>query len=509
VTVQEKPASLEAVANLFRALRGRGIRYCHWKSNTRLELALRGRTDLDLLVDRAHSQAFRQVLFEHDVKPIAAPPGKRYPGLEDYLGFDPASGQSFHLHVHYQLVLGEQFVKNYRLPLETQFLDSVRQQCGVNVPALELELIVLALRALLKYRDRDALKDVLSIRSPGLPPHILDEIRSLLAQTTLEQVAERLARVADVAPAEVVLEFLRTVVATPRAGYQFYRLRQRVRQALRPYQRYSRPQATLKYFQEMWRRRRSFLKFSPNRGMTPVNGGVTLALVGADGAGKSTMCQMLAKWLSWKLDVHVYYLGSKQPSRLSRGLYLVFRMARRSQRAVARALGEAHLFSRWVGGLRDGLLCLHHLSIGQDRYRRYLAGRKKALDGSVVIFDRYPLETISTRREYRLLDGPQIPLTVAGEHGPIIRALARMEEDLYRRFHLPDYLFVLDVSPDVSMQRKPDHSLAAVEAKTQAVGELTTTAQRDAGKSRLFHLNADLPFETVVSQLKSKLWEAL
>lgn len=508
VPAGERSVGLEALANLTRALHQQGVRYCHWKSNLRLEQSLRGQTDLDLLVDRRHSEVFRRILYEQNVKPVLAPPGKRYPGIEDYVGFDPTSGQLFHLHVHYQLVLGEQFVKNYRLPLESQLLDSVQLRHGVNTPAPEWEIIVLSIRALLKYRDRDVIKDILSIRSPGLPTHILKEIEFLLGQTSLERITETLTGVADIVPADAVVEFLKTVVDTPRAGYSLYRLRERVRRALRGYQRHSRWRATVLYFREMWRRRK-VLKSSADRMMTPINGGMSLAIIGADGAGKSTMCQMLAQWLAGRLDVRSYYLGSKQPSRRSELLYILFRMARRSQRAVGRRLGEGHVLSRWMAELRDSLLCTHHLSIGRDRYRRCRTGRKEAMAGSIVIFDRYPLESISTRPGFRLLDGPQIPMTVGEEKGTIRRAFARVEQDLYHNMRLPDTLFVLDVSPDVSLQRKPDHNRATVEAKIRAVEELMAMADADAKEFSLVHLNADLPFEDVLGELRAKIWEVI
>src|SRR5512143_2542222 len=291
---QEKSVGLEAVADLFQALGRQGVRFCHWKSNLRLENGLYGQTDLDLLVDRKQSQIFRQVLSQHDVKPVLAPPGKRYPAVEDYLGFDAASGKLFHLHVHYQLVLGEQFVKNYRLPLEAHFLDSALFRHGVRIPTPEMEISILALRALLKYRDRDAIKDILLFRSPGLPAHIRNEIEYLLKQTSVDNLSQTLMEIADVVPSSTVLEFLNTVVETPRAGFTFYRLREQVRWALRVYQRSNRLQATLKYFQEAWQRRKR-LKLSPARKMTLPSGGATIGLIGADGAGKSTMCQRLAQ----------------------------------------------------------------------------------------------------------------------------------------------------------------------------------------------------------------------
>jgi thymidylate kinase len=530
-TAQENPVALEAVAGLFQTLNRHGVRYCHWKSNLRLERGLLGQTDLDLLVDPDHSQMFKRILAELNVKPVLAAPGREYPAIEHYLGFDPASGKLFHLHVHYQLVLGEQFVKNYRLPLEAHVLDSIQLRHEVKIPTPELELIVLSLRALLKYRDRDVIKDVFSIRSPGLPDHIRNEIEWLLAQTSLERVAQTAKHVAAHVPAGVVLEFLHTFVHNPRAGYRLFRLRQRVRRALSAYQRGDRLQAVLKYFREAWRRRK-LLRLSPIKNMTRPGGGVTLALVGADGSGNSTMCQKLARWLAWKLDVHIFYLGSKQPSRRSKSLYLLFRMARRSHRAVCGVLGERHILSHSFAAVRQSLLYSHCLSIAHDRYARVQAGRQQAAAGSIVIYDRYPLETISTRVEHRLLDGPNIPRIANGDNGSLTRAFARAEENLYRKIHPPDILCVLDVSPDVSLQRKPDHQRAVIEAKSRVVSELALLAQETVplgspdpwpdpprpppvltggagGGPNVILIDANRPVEEVLSQLKTKVWEAL
>ncbi|MDI9547488.1 MAG: hypothetical protein QM346_07780 [Chloroflexota bacterium] len=499
---------LRAIAELMQALADQGIRYCHWKSNLRLAVSLDGRTDLDLLVDRRDALRFRALLLEHDVKPVLAPPGKRYPGLEDYLGFDAESGRMFHLHVHYQLVLGEQFVKNYRLPLEERFLASARLRDGVMVPAPELELIVLTLRALLKYRDRDVVKDVLTIRSPGIPEPILEEVHYLLAQTTTEQVERMLDAVAGAVPADVVQEALRLLTESPRAGYRLFDLRRRTRQALRPLQRTSRLRASITYLRELWSRRNTFLRFAPARGMTSAQGGLSFALVGADGAGKSTLSALLAEWLGWKLDVHAHYLGSKQPSRRSRALYIVFRMARRSQRHAGQWFGERSLPAKALASLRDALLGVYHISIGWDRKARYQAGTKQALSGSIVLYDRFPLEAISSDAGFRMLDGPQISSNGNGS-GLIMSGLAAAEERLYRRMRPPDILFVLDVNPEVALQRKPDHERSAVEAKSRAIGELAAMSSDALSEFRLVHVDAGQPLDAVLRRLKAQIWKAL
>jgi thymidylate kinase len=490
---------MNRVDALFHALNRRGVRYCHWKSNLRLEMGLRGQTDLDLLVDEHQRQLFREILAEYEVMPILAPPEKRYPAIENYLGFDPHNGRLFHLHVHYQLVMGEQFVKSYVLPLADRFLDSFRLQNGVKVPSPELELIVLSIRALLKYRDRDVIKDILSIRSPGLPPHILAEIYWLLAQTSLPQVSQTLAEMAWIVPGEAVAEFLRTVVATPRAGYKLFRLRQEVRRALRTYQRHGRFSAWWHYVTELWRRR-TILRFRPTSKMTLSPNGLTLALVGVDGAGKTTLSREVTRWLSWKLDVRQYYLGSKQPSWLSRSLYWLFRIARRSHRTFSDRFGEHNVVAKWLEAWRHAFLQAHALSIGHDRYRRFLAGRKAAGNGVVVIFDRFPLAAA--------LDGPKIHLAANGNKGGITAVFSRHEQHIYHHFHPPNLLVLLEVTPAVSLARKPDHVPQAIAHKNQVLGQLTAEHRQNALEANWICIDANPPLADVLVALKREIWQA-
>lgn len=491
----EKDAPLSAAVRLLDLLNQAGVRYCHWKSNLRLAESLAGRTDLDLLVDRRDEQTFRRILSEQGFKPLTDPPGKSFPGLEHQLGFDWQTGGLIHLHVHFQLVLGEQHVKNYLLPLETFFLDSTHQRFGVKTPPPELELIVLSLRALLKYRDRDGLKDILSIRSPGIPAHILNELSWLLEQITPLEFEKSLAAISEVVPAAAVREFLAVIQSHPRDGWKLLRLRSAVRRSLRRYQRRSRAAAAAAYFRSLWRVSRR-----GERQMGLTGGGKRIALVGVDGSGKTTLSHALTSWLSWKVDTHLLYLGSKQPSKRSEILYWIFRAARRSQTKISRRWGASHPLARLAGRVRQSLLAQHYLSIGADRYWRYRLSERLAAGGSVVIFDRFPFEAP--------LDGPEIGRMTADDPDRLASA-AQRELDLYERFKPVDLLILLETSAEISSQRKPDHPEEVIEAKHEALASLKQRLEQPGCPWKWVTIDAGRPMDEVLLAAKRATWEAL
>jgi hypothetical protein len=494
--------TIPSLADLLDEFARQQIRYCHWKSNEHLAAGLAGLTDLDLLVDVGDAPRLREVLRGKGLRKLTPPPTKDFPGMEHFLGFDHDSGRLYHLHIHEQLVLGEEHVKNHRLPLERRFLESARPLDGVPVPSPELELAVLVVRALLKYRDRDVVKDVLGIRSPGLRDTIRAELDWLLDRTAVDEVRAALQEAA-VVPSDVVVRFLQTYQREPRAGTTFVLLRSRLRSSLRGVRRHGWTSTMARRLAARWRRRGS-----PAR-MTPASGGRTIALVGADGSGKSTVSQQLARWLGWKLDVRVHYLGSKSPSRRSRWSYLAFRALRRSHRAASGKFGPASAPAGVLATARDVVLGIHHLAVGHDRARLLREGRRDARGGRVVIFDRFPLAALSSRREHLVLDGPRIRTALGEPLGRLVRGLAAREERLYRTFGLPDHLVVLHVSANVAAARKPDHRPEVLAAKGRAADELGGLAERSDAAIGPIHVDADRPLDAVLLDLKRSLWDVL
>jgi hypothetical protein len=508
VSNSEPRAGLQVLAALFQKMNEQGIRYCHWKSTHGLPKALTGQTDLDLLVDRSHSRRFKEILYQSDFKPFVSHPRRQFPAIEDYLGFDQVTGRLIHLHIHYRLVLGEQYAKNYYLPLEKGFLDNTQIRSGVKVPVPELEIIVLVLRALLKYRDRDVIRDMLGVGySSGIPSAILDEFNYLLAQTTAENIARALDQHIGFVSPSLIFEFLTTIQESPRSGWTLYRLRRQVRRELAPYQRYSRLWARSLYYRVMlsrqWPFDRLLHRFLPgqDKRKIPVSGGLTVAFIGADGAGKSTIVQHIAKWLSWRLNVRTYYMGTSHPSVTTKIVKSISRLMMFSSAGCRRLCGKESSLTQLADGSKRLFECLRCLAEGRDRYNRYLSGQRKAAQGSIIIYDRYPMEAI--RVFNRTMDGPRIASMCNGHAGPLTTTLSLIEEKMYQKILPAEHVVVLHVSPEVSQARKPEHKRGMIEVKGQAISQM----ERDG--LDLIEIDADQPLEQVLLQIKSALWRLL
>ena len=74
-------AVLPIVQKLCDALRIENIDYCHWKSNNMLARSANGDNDLDLLINRADSTRFAEIVFRLGFKQVTAPVEKQMPGV--------------------------------------------------------------------------------------------------------------------------------------------------------------------------------------------------------------------------------------------------------------------------------------------------------------------------------------------------------------------------------------------------------------------------------------------
>lgn len=467
---------------LFEALDREGIRHCHFKSNLRLDRGLAGETDLDLLVAPADRARFTSLVRTLGFRGLRNPPGKRVPGLEDYLGLDAESGGLSHLHVHYRLVVGPQHAKSYALPMEELILANLIRRLGVPVPCPEIELLVLILRAILKLDPR-----ALRRRGSGVdelfPSDILEEFDELCATSNETRFTNLLSRAALPLGARDLLDFAHGVCRREVDVDRLRGLRERVLRALRPH-RWSSPARDLA--QRLARARGAL-----GGKKSLARQGASFALVGPDGSGKSTLVRALHRWLAWKLAARSVYLGLPKQSR-------TYRVLRRAEKVLQRL--EKGRKGRLLGGLwaRGGeyARCGRWLHSARCRRRRHRQIRRLVRRGVIVIADRYPLAEL--RRDDFSVDGPRIRAEFGDRH----RLLAALEERCYEAIGRPSCVFVLRASSAELERRKPD---LPPEVATRKVPLFASIAPAPG----LSIVDADRPYEKVLLEIKREIWSRL
>ncbi len=500
-----EPSTLALIQRLCQALEAERITYCHWKSNNALDRSASGDNDLDLLVSRADGPRFTELLYRLGFKQAKAPAEKQMPGVLDYFGYDAEADKLIHVHAHYQLIMGHDMTKDHRLPIERLYLESAVQGDVFKVPAAEFEFIVFVIRMVLKHATWDALLG----REGRLKTAERRELAYLQARINQERVVDILKRHLPYISVEL---FNNCIQALQPACSTWMRVKtgQWLQTKLQANARRPLP---VHIYLKLWRRaalaiRRRIFKSSSKYRLE--SGGAMIAIVGGDGAGKSTAVDALYAWLSKNFETTRVHLGKPAWSWTTMTIRAILKMGNLLRLYPVESSFQETLNQK--SPVSSGYpWLLREVCRARDRYWTYVKARCIAANGGLAILDRFPLPQIelmdgpqAERFIGQLMDGPRADQFISPRRASrFAKVLVRLEESYYHQIVSPELLIVLRVDPEIAVQRKTGEDASSVRERSTEIWKLnwehTDAHIVDGSQSK-----AD-----VLAEVKALIWSEL
>lgn len=308
--------TLGVVTELFSRFHAEGIVYCHWKSNEHLDASMAGATDFDLLIDRNAAPAVAAIFGDMRIKRFTVAPFHEYPGVEDYLCVDPDTATLIHLHVHYQLTVGEKLLNGHRLPWEEMVLSTrvLDERHEIYVADPHIELVLLVARAAVKLRARDLL--VGALRRRLFQQKVLREFAWLARRVERGRLLEVADRLVGPRAARILLEML----DAPPHKRRLLAFRRNCEPSLASYRAHSFWGARMRrWLREVrtlwWWIENRYYGVPKNSSRTCPQGGMMIAFVGAGPGRRATIAKAAAQWLAEEVSVVPIAAGGQLPAR--------------------------------------------------------------------------------------------------------------------------------------------------------------------------------------------------
>ena len=274
---------LEVCKQLFNLWNDSNVQYCHWKSNEHLMEGLDGETDLDVFVYPSDREKAEYQLKECRYIECRIQKGNQYPNVCEWIGFDSSTGRLVHVHLHYQIITGTKFCKEYVFPIDdliiaTRVLD---KDTNVYVTNPNLEIIILYSRIALKAKKNHEIHPSENDRK-----EIAYLKERMQTEVVLQLCKQLIGKDGDT--------LYKLIMADNLLSEEWYRVYHISSTWLKPYRKYSKVYVFLrhKYYHFLYLffllANRKFNCCFINRKTFP-NRHLSICLLGQDGSGKSTV----------------------------------------------------------------------------------------------------------------------------------------------------------------------------------------------------------------------------
>lgn len=475
------------INELLNKLQEQNIRYVHWKSNTNIEKALVCEDDLDILVNPLDKLKLESVLEQLNILRAYSIKDNWQPQIIHYLGIDSGTNQIVHIHLHYALVLGYDFDKNYNIPLLESYLKNRLLHKNIFLPEVEKEYIILIIRLLLKNSlvpfllssPKSQLRRIKHKNDRVILGRGYKEFEDLKHRSNRDRLMEILNNEFNILSWEEFLYF-ENVLTGNNDLFLFFKAGKRINKILKSYQLKPVALSNFKSLKRLTNIRFNTIlnKFGRGEnlfGKINAEGGRIFAFVGGDGAGKSTTIETIHKVLSRHYKVFKLHLG--RPKKSLKGIF--FRVI--------------YTFTNFIGK-KDLSVALQYLAIAYDRKNSFEKALIKRRQGYIVLQDRMPFKTIHE------MDCPRIKNVASGK----FKKLAQKEREIYSHITGVDKLIVLRLNPEIALKRRPEDDPAELLKRSGNIWNNEWTAPY------MFTVNTGENNQTqVVGKILEKMWESM
>lgn len=300
---------IQIIKELFSSWNSEGIIYCSWKGNSHIDDAKRGLSDFDILIEAKSVDKGRALLQSAGFMLCKTQKGERYPGTQDWIGVDAATGTMIHVHLHQYMIAGHTGVMEYILPWN-ELAFSTRQfneGCCIYQLCPSLEIILLYTRLGIEHSPKKLKKNK---RGWVLKDNTKDEILYLkerMDYILCREMAKELFPTCNNA--------LWTIIEkSDLNANDIEEIKKLMENACSKWLRYGKLRTKLLIEKSKYTRivRNRWLN-GTLRGIyrkVPASGnGLTVAFLGKDGTGRTMLAKDALTWLNWKLDANYIYVG--------------------------------------------------------------------------------------------------------------------------------------------------------------------------------------------------------
>jgi len=412
---------------VFRTLNLANVNYLVWKDIYKVSDFFEGNEELDLLVDIDQKDKFEEIIFNNSFISLKVNGFLEKKGIEHYIKY--SNGKYFHLHVYYKLITGNHFVKEFEFPIDKKLLSNYTLHNNIKVASKELETAFLVTRLIIK--------------------------KSLFFQNIKTKELKRLANLSKTCDEISVIKLINEI--SPKIKASFYELlsaaidkknsSKKNRIILKEFSNYKTLKGISFAFKYICIRLvLMFLRFSKSSNKTIKKKGLSFALLGTDGSGKTTISSKVYKQYSAKSSCRKFYLGGnfKTYSIGTRLCYFNYYFMR-----VLSPFKDKYYLA-WLFYYNS--FAMLELGKANDRKRKIIRGNKLKTKGWVVIYERFPI--------VNLFDFPNKLLKLKNHpwylknSSKIIRTLIHKIEQIVENIETPDASFLIITDLEKMKERR-------------------------------------------------------